>query len=339
MKRVLFLLCGLCLLGPLYGQSVVTDTLGIDFAWYPPNHAGYETTGFAPIDFSTVSKDDLSTVDDGRDLGKSGFEGIVKYTRSIRTPFMQGDGALTSGNNLDVRLFGDLSPVSIGAGVKTILTPIALMNFDASVYAGSGWSVGALNGLALNTEEDPFDPTPFGGLFFESIIGTTIQFDLAAVVPGDWNHIVAVYRPFLRYRLNTGADSDEAWQWQVDKGENFNGWCWKQNVVLGYQTPALETLNTLGVLLETEERITKWNESRMKDGGWGSDFMQIYVALITVLDFTEDQSLTIQAQFANGRDYTDATVGNESFYNREVDTDDPRYWFFRRIALSYSLTL
>ncbi|MDY7029412.1 MAG: hypothetical protein SVR04_14065, partial [Spirochaetota bacterium] len=63
------------------------------------------------------------------------------------------------------------------------------------------------------------------------------------------------------------------------------------------------------------------------------------VALIGILDLKEGHALTIQAQFARERDYTDATVGNESFLNRSVDTDNPTYWYFRRVALSYSLRL
>jgi len=341
MRKALFLLVILNILTFAYAENEVSKKIAVDFAWYPSNHDGYETTGFAPIDFSTVPKEDLTLEpgDEGRDLGGHGYEGIVKYIYSVKTPFMQGSGALTRGNNLEVRLQGDASPVSTGASVKTILTPIAFLALDASVYAGTGWSVGGLNGLALNTKENPYDPTPLEGLYFKADGGTTLQFDFAVLKPGDWSHVVAVYRPSFEYQLNSAADSDEPWQWQADPGENYNGWNWLQTFFLGYQTPALKKLNTLGVAVETERRITKQGESKMDDGGWGSDFTKIYIAPVAVLDFGENHQLTIQAQFAKERDFTDETVGNESFLNRAVDTDDPTYWYFRRIALSYSYFL
>lgn len=339
MKKVSILLFGLLALGSLHAQTEVSNTIGVDFAWYPPNHKGYQTTGFAPIDFTTIPAGDLAHADDGRNLGGSGYEGIVKLTHSRKIPFLQGSGPLTSGNNLEVRIAGDLSPISLGGGVTTILTPAAPVSIEASLYAGSGWTVGNLNGLALNTIDDPYNATPFGGLYIKTNLAAALQFDLAAVYPGDWNHVVAVYRPFLEYELNTGAEEDEAWQWQADPGENFNGWNWQQGIFLGYQTPALKRLNTVGILTQTEQRITRFGDSPMVEGGWGSDFLKVYVALIGIMDLKEGHALTIQAQFARERDYTDATVGNESFLNRSVDTDNPTYWYFRRVALSYSLRL
>ncbi|MDY7029064.1 MAG: hypothetical protein SVR04_12260, partial [Spirochaetota bacterium] len=98
MKKVLILLFGLLALGSLHAQTEVSNTIGVDFAWYPPNHKGYQTTGFAPIDFTTIPAGDLAHADDGRDLGGSGYEGIVKLTHSRKIPFLQGSGPLTSGN-------------------------------------------------------------------------------------------------------------------------------------------------------------------------------------------------------------------------------------------------
>ena len=77
----------------------------------------------------------------------------------------------------------------------------------------------------------------------------------------------------------------------------------------------------------------------MDEGGWGSDFMKVNIAPVAVVELKEGHKLTIQFQFARERDYTDATVGNESFLNRSVDSENPSYWYFRRIAFSYRMVL
>ncbi|HDQ14942.1 MAG TPA: hypothetical protein ENN41_09040 [Sediminispirochaeta sp.] len=313
----------------------------VDLAWYPPNLEGYGTDGFAPIDFSTVEAAELQQVvgDAGRDLGGSGYEGRVSANYFLRLPMMRGDSPLTEENNMLLQLRAELSPISIAGELRSVLTPLAVLKIENSLFLGSGWSIGELHGLSLNTKEDPFAATPLGGLFLSYRAAATLQFDWAALFPGDWHHVVMVYNPSLQYRLYTGAASDEPWQWQADGGENYNGWYWGQNAVLAYQTPALELLNTAGLLLETRQRITRRQDSPMDEGGWGSDFMEIYIAPILVLDLGESQGLTLQFQFARGRNYTDESIGNESFLNRQVMEEDPTYWYFRRIALSYALEL
>jgi hypothetical protein len=139
----------------------------------------------------------------------------------------------------------------------------------------------------------------------------------------------------LQYRYFTAAGSDQAWEWQADGGENFNGWNWKQTAVLGYQMPAVELVNTIGILLETEQRITKRDVSTLAEGGWGSDFMKTNFGPIAVFTFGSSHQLTMQVQFARERDYSEETIGYQWFRNREVETDSPTYWYFRRIAFSY----
>jgi hypothetical protein len=144
-----------------------------------------------------------------------------------------------------------------------------------------------------------------------------------------------VYRAGLQYEAFTAVGANDPWMWQADNGENFNGWSWKQTGVLGYQMPAVRHIDTTGLLLETEQRITKRNESTMEDGGWGSDFMKVYVSMFMVVQINPSHALTVQLQFARGRDYTEETIGNAHFFYRKVDTSSPVYWYFRRAALSY----
>jgi len=337
MKKFILLFLFVYLVSSVSAQRTEENRLTIDFAWYPANLDGYEITGFAPIDYSTVPAADFSGLQDGgRDLGGQAFEAQVKALRSYKIPWLRGTGPLTSGNNIEVQLQGELSPVSLNTVVRTRFTPLAVLTMDAALSAGTGWSLGNLNGLALNTAEEPYDPTPLGGFVLGGDFGVTAQFDLGAVVPGDWTHLLMLYRSGVEYRMNTSAEGDEPWQWLADSGENYNGWNWSQTALLGYATPALKLLDTAGFLLETSRRITNYDLSPMDSGGWGSDFLEVFFGPVVVLKWGSGHSMNIQMQFARERDYTDGSVANESFIYREVDTVNPTYWYFRRVAMSYS---
>ncbi len=312
-----------------------------DFAWYPANQKGYGVEDFAPINYDTVPLSELENLegssiqDEGRDVGGQALELRATLVQEIEFPFLQGNSDFTSHNNVKFRLKGEVSPVTIGTGVETVFTPIAFLTFNSSLFIGSGWALGSINGLAYNTPEKTYESADFGGAVIQADAGATFQFDLGVVLPGDWTHIVCAYSPSVEYELFTAAEFDEAWQWQADGGENFNGWSWSQTGVLAYLLPAVEHLDTAGVLVETEQRITKQDASTMDSGGWGSDFMTTYVSPFVVLRLHPQHSFTLQGQFAKGRDYTDQTVGNAHFSFRRLDTEDPTYWYFRRIALSY----
>lgn len=341
MKRILalslFIVGGLCTIA---AQTEITRWFQGDLAYYPANLDGYGEEGFAPIDYDTVKDSELRDLpdsdirDEGRDIGGQGVEAKAVLGQEWQIPFLQGDSPLTSGNNVKLRLFGDVSPVHIGGSVGTVWTPLALISFNGSIYAGTGWTVAGLNGLTLNTPEKTMNASNAEGMMLDADLGGTLQFDFGVLFPGDWTHVVTVYSPSLQYRHYTAADSDEAWQWQVDSGENFNGWNWKQTAVLGYLMPAVDLVDTVGILLETDRRITKRNESKMDDGGWGSDFVTTNLGPIVRLQFGSGIKLTIQGQFARARDYSEETIGNAHFSYRKVDTDSPTYWYFRRIAFS-----
>lgn len=341
-KALLALLCAMMLLSaaPVFAAET-KQYLTTDFAFYPANQKGYEEEGWVGPSGDTVSADDMKAkhsgiVDEGRDIGSGGVEARTTYTYEMKIPMMTGSGPLMSGNNLTARFKGELTPVSIAPVLEATLTPIAFFNVYAGSYFGTGWTLMGLNGLALNTPDDPYKSE--SGLVYKFYTGVTFQFDLAAVMPGDWNHVLIMYSPKVEYAAFTGAGDDDPWQYQVDAGENFNGSKWYQTFFLGYQMPAVPVVDTAGVLVETNQRLTKKDESTMDHGGWGSDFMEVGISPLVNLKFNDNHSLAVLFNFANARDYTDDTVGNEHFYNRKVDKDSDTYWYFKRLAFSYTYT-
>lgn len=305
-----------------------SNSLQVFAVYYFPDQEGYGVDGgFAPISYDVVPKDEAEHRDDdpGRDIGSTW--GSVKanavYAHTIKFPFLTGPGPLTKGNNLSIKLGGDLSPVSVNAMTEVKLTPVAFFNAAIGGKIGTGWNFfGLFNGLGRNLPGEKYtDPLsePFSGAVIDIWASGTVQFDLAAVWPGEWHHVVTQLTPSIHWRGFTGAGPDTAWEYEADGGQNFNGFKFMGSYFIGYQMPI--ALNTIGFLLDTSQYIGEVAaRSPMSEGGWGSDFVTLTFGPLASITFSDTFSLAILAQFQNGKDYTDETIGNRYFEYREFES-------------------
>jgi hypothetical protein len=314
-------------------EPTLSTRVELQGAYYPPNTEAYQTTGFAPID-TTVHPAGANQRVLG--TGWGGAEAKAILSEELVLPLLRGEGALLSGNNLTLRASGELSPVSVNAVVQATLTPIAVLKLSLGAAAGTGWSVGFV-GLALNPADNaqPLAQVPFGGVVWRTWASGTFQFDTAALVPGEWNHVVMVASPMLEYRAFTGAADGQAWLWEADKGYDFNGFKLKGAYFLGYQMPIV--LGTAGMLLETEQWLFDVAaRSPMAAGGWGSDFVILNFGPVLSFTLGNASSLAVLIQFKTAQKWTDATTRIRYFENRVYES---WYLYFNRVAFSWTLTL
>lgn len=330
---------------PIKARAEVAErstSLKIEGGYYFDDNKGYSVSDgdFAPISYSPVEPTGFTPIgnDEGRDLG-TGWGAIkmqVLLNHKIKLPLFTGPGTLTSGNNLAFSITGALSPVSTRLELNTTLTPIAFLNVYAGAMIGTGWDIGFVNGMGLNTDGsgEP-ESSSFQGMVTNSWIGGTFQFDLAVLVPGDWTHVVLHLSPRVKYAWFSGADKEEAWMWEDDKGENFNGFKLLGSYFVGYQMPLL--LDMVGILLETEQNLGYVKDlSKMSDGGWGSDFVQVTVGPVLNIALSEKSSMTVLIQFRRERLYDEPSIFANYYENR---TYTGKYWDLRMIAFSYSQKL
>ena len=90
---------------------------------------------------------------------------------------------------------------------------------------------------------------------------------------------------------------------------------------------------TIGIFGNIEKLdITYFSRSRMKDGGWGQDFVIVEFGPIIKFDLPWNYYLTLFTFFTTDREYTSETVGNIDFRNREY-----KDWYvhFRRIGFFF----
>jgi hypothetical protein len=263
-------------------------------------------------------------------------EAKITFARQYVFPLLQGSSPLTRDNNLRAGLSAELSPVSINGGLDLVWTPIAFFQAAGGFKGGSGWNIPLFGsesiGWGINharSDSDPAEETTgsaFGGLLWSAYAGGALQFDLAALVPGAWNHVVVRGYQELRYKGNTGAGAGESWYVENDDGENRNGFILYGAYVLGYQMPL--KLNMAGVMAE----MTRLLYDTPERARWGDDLIQWTFSGLANYVFTEKLSAALILQFRTRRNYSSGD--EDTFYQRRIlDESDKRDLKFYRAAL------
>ncbi|MCF6335939.1 MAG: hypothetical protein L3J12_09375 [Spirochaetales bacterium] len=309
-------------------------------AYYFDDNKGYTiNSGLAPVSYLPVPIPGTSSLpagDEGRSLGNGwgGAEVKASIIHKMKVPFMQGEDSMTEGNNVLFQMKGEFSPVSINAAASATITPIAFLNFQLGTSIGTGWNFfGLFNGLGLNTNGTGIpEETPLPGIVSKSWISGTFQFDLGAVIPGEWTHIIMAVTAKMDYKYFSGAKKGEAWQFEADAGENFNGFSYLGSYVLGYKLPFM--VNTVAFLVETSQMLgtnAKISSSDLVD--WGSGFVQVTFGPLANIQLSKNSSLLVLLQFRTEKEFSKTTIFNNYFRNRE---QTGTYIDFRRIAVSYT---
>ncbi len=179
------------------------------------------------------------------------------------------------------------------------------------------------------TVRDYTSIAPFSAAFYETWLEGVFQFDLAALVPGDWTHIVALASYKGSYAGITSVPDGTPWMWQGE-GEKVNGWRYAASAVLGYQMPLVLQM----VALQAE--FSGFYEKGSLDSqyhGWNHLFTTVALNPVFSFRFSDRQSLTVQISFKSRRSFeqTDCAVAESGLDG----TYAGREWYFNRIAVSY----
>jgi hypothetical protein len=180
------------------------------------------------------------------------------FEERIIFPFLQGTSPMTADNNVTLKINAELTPITIGILADTIWTPIAFLKLYLGSQVSTGWNYDMfgvrMNGMGLycrmesENPQERADGSGFDGVVWDVHFGSTLQFDLAAIFPGDWNHVVMKFENILNYKDYTKARGDEQWFFMADDGINQNSFGYYFSAFLGYQMPIF--FNMAGIQFE-----------------------------------------------------------------------------------------
>jgi hypothetical protein len=171
-------------------------------------------TAVAGICFAEESGESEDTVENRIDVSfyaSTRGEMQINFLPQWKFPCLQGNTPLTSDNNIVLKLDAALSPIWAGITGDAVLTVFPFLSFTAGAMAGTGWNYDLfgevpLVGLGLNRrtsaddQDDGVIGNGFDGVVWDVHAGATVQFDLAAFFPGDWNHVIMQFYNKIDYR-------------------------------------------------------------------------------------------------------------------------------------------
>jgi hypothetical protein len=274
-------------------------------------------------------------------------EAQLALTQAWTFPALRGDDFLTSGNNLNTALFYNVTPVSMNAGLDLTLTPIAFAQIKAGGSIGTGWNCAFLDiapgAWGLNkpqtNESGLIAGEPFEAAIWALYGGAVLQFDLGAVIPGDWPHVLFQTYHQINYRANTLAGAGDSWSHENDGGENRNGFNYYGSYVLGYQMPASPVLKTVAIMAEMELKLYA-----EPDNSYGDELPYWLFSGIANFEisprfsFAAITQLSLDRNFDNWRYRIDKN--EDVFYkNRDLIGDNPLSLNFYRFATIFSFKL
>ena len=262
-------------------------------------------------------------------------EAKLGFTQRFSFPFFQGSSPLTEDNNIAFALTAEISPISLNGLAEAVWTPIAFFQLAAGGRIGSGWNINIFGadvyGIGLNRADangkSENSGSAFDGLLWKAQGGGAVQFDLAAIVPGDWHHVVFRSYHEINHKGYTRAAKNESWYFENDAGENCNGFNYYGNFLLGYQMPIF--FNFIAFLAEMDLYLydTTGRES------WGDELLRWTFSGIFGFDITKKFSISATAQFRTQRNFNESNWDDLYYRNRTLDTKDKLRLEFYRVAL------
>ena len=329
---------------PIAQQIEQRSTIGFDSTYQVGDQQGFGVSdgGFAPVSYA-VRESTAAGGAGSRSLGTTwgGAEFKARYEHQWVFPaFRWSKSALAAENNITVGAVTGVSPISATQELRVTATPVAFLQAHGGASIGSGWNLQVFDGLgAVDPETGEVESTSFSGAVIRAFLGGTFQFDLAAVLPGAWNHVVTVVSPQFVYSTLSSANATTAWSFENDEGANYNGWTRRLTAVLGHQPP-LPTVETIGVLYESEQLVGSALERARKsateafDPGFRTDRWGLLVNLVLGAD--RSHSITVIPQIQRNRLASEETVFNAGVQRRETVGS---YWDFYRVVVQYRFRL
>lgn len=302
---------------------------GVAFAELPENLSFSVTTDFAyyPLSATQVNNPDAHFA--GITGAYSGLEGRVTGNMNYTIPTPLGSNWLVSGANVVLGASLEISPVSVKPAIQATFTPLPFLVFSAGAQAGTGWSLGGLQGMSVwgGPSDDAYNAlTPFTAAFLKWWAQGTFQFDTGAILQGDWTHVVMQYSYQIYYEGLSACENQDVWMWQCS-GNRVNGLKNYQCGILAYQMPLV--LYRVGVMYESDGYL---NAQAFENPLYNSTFKSISISPLAQFQFNEKNTLSVLIGFSSRRSYTEEVV----LSSETTNTFASREWYFNRVAFSWS---
>ena len=265
-------------------------------------------------------------------------QALVGVTQNFKVPLMQFDNPLTKDNNINFKIGAELSPISFEGKFGIVWTPIAFLEFYTESRVGSGWNIKTLYGLALNKNnagKSNYIPLNFSKSIYSFSFGGAFQFDLGAVIPNDWSHVVFRTDQAALYKAMSGVDSETSWLYQADSGENRNGWKYQASYLIGYKMPIF--LDLIAMKIDVEKKLFA-SPKGLDNKVWGENLFLTTFGPIINFNIKKDYNIMLLAQWQTKPLYKGGSEA-DFYQTRVLDTDKKTQVKFYQIGIVFYMNI
>lgn len=244
-------------------------------------------------------------------------QALVGVTQSFKVPLMQFDNPLMKDNNINFKIGAEITPITTEGKFSITWTPIAFLELYTESRIGSGWKITKdLLGIAINEDnggKSNYIPLNFSKAVYSFALGGAFQFDLGAVIPHDWSHVIFKMDHYALYKAMTGVNSETSWVYQADSGANRNGWRYMSSYVIGYKMPLF--LDLIAMKIDVEKKLFA-SPKGLDNKKWGEDLFLTTFGPIINFNIKKDYNIMLLAQWYTYPVYKNEVEG--SFYQTKI---------------------
>lgn len=270
-------------------------------------------------------------------------QALLGVNQNFKIPIMRFDNPLMKDNHINFKIGGEISPITFGAVTGITWVPVAFMELYTEATIGSGWNIGNdLIGIGINENKGGkthLKPYILTNAVYSFSLGGALQFDLGAVIPHDWSHVVFRTDQYALYHAMSGVSPETSWIYKDDSGENRNGWKYQASYLIGYKMPIF--LDLVALKIDTEKKLytsPKDAPSGLDRKRWGEDLIYTTFGPIINFNIKKDYNILLLAQWKT--DPVFKSGGNEDFYQtRVLDTDKKTYVRFYQIGVIFHMNI
>ena len=274
-----------------------------------------------------------------------GYDAKVSFANpfSLQAEFFYINMSQSYAGTLETKLTGALTPITASAAVDYAYTaPIPLLQLNAGLLVGSGWPLpGYGNGIGM--QSNFYDSSIQTNAYSQEILskqylrfygGTGLQFDLASIFPGAWNHLQIRTYQELYYQYFLGATSETDVYMYDNVPDKLKNLRYYGSYYIGYEMPFF--LRRIGFLYEIDLDVYRYSDSTIASGGWGSDFIWQTLGFIQTFAFDKEGNLTLDfmVQWGNYIVYRPGYDESVTLMNRQVDPNYYQFWRLRQVYLA-----
>ncbi|UTC74312.1 hypothetical protein E4O03_08665 [Treponema sp. OMZ 792] len=269
-------------------------------------------------------------------------QALLGVNQNFKIPLMRFDNPLMKDNHINFKIGAEISPVSLGAVTGITWVPVAFMELYTEATVGSGWNIPVkpkdIIGIGIN--ENDSGKTHKKNLVLTNAVysfslGGALQFDLGAVIPHDWSHVVFRMDQYALYHAMTGVSPETSWIYKDDSGQNRNGWKYQASYLIGYKMPIF--LDLAALKIDTEKKLYA-SPKDLDRKTWGEDLIYTTFGPIINFNIKKDYNILLLAQWHTKPLYKGGS--NDDFYQtRILDTDKKTYVKFYQVGIIFHMNI